>query len=167
MARYMLPLMIAVQEMCGRIGLVTGRGIASIVKTHYSRRALGLSVALLLIANTINISADLGAMAASTRLLLPSVPFYPLLIAFAFGMILVEVYVPYQAYARVLRILALALLAYIVTGIALHPQWGPLIVATLIPQIQFTLTYLALVVAMLGTTISPYLFFWQASEEVE
>jgi NRAMP (natural resistance-associated macrophage protein)-like metal ion transporter len=167
MALYMLPLMIAVQEMCGRIGLVTGKGIASIVKTHYSRRALRLSVTLLLLANTINIGADLGAMAASTRLLLPSVPFYPLLIALALGMILVEVYVPYQAYARVLKVLALALLAYIVTGIALHPQWGPLIAATLIPQIQFTPAYLALVVAMLGTTISPYLFFWQASEEVE
>jgi Natural resistance-associated macrophage protein-like len=77
MALYLLPLMIAVQEMCGRIGLVTGKGIASIVKSHYSRRALRLSVALLLIANTINIGADLGAMAASTRLLLPQVPFYP------------------------------------------------------------------------------------------
>jgi len=167
MALYMLPLMIAVQEMCGRIGLVTGKGIASIVKSHYSRRALRLSVALLLIANTINIGADLGAMAASTRLLLPQVPFYPLLIAFALAMIVLEVYVPYPAYARVLKILALALLAYIVTGIALHPQWGPLLAATLIPQFQFTPAYLALVVAMLGTTISPYLFFWQASEEVE
>jgi NRAMP (natural resistance-associated macrophage protein)-like metal ion transporter len=167
MALYMLPLMIAVQEMCGRIGIVTGQGIASIVKAHYSRQALRLSVTLLLFANIINIGADLGAMAASTRLLLPAVPFYPLLIAFAIGMILVEVYVPYEAYARVLRILALALLAYIVTGIALHPQWGPLIAATLIPQIQLTPAYMALVVAMLGTTISPYLFFWQASEEVE
>jgi Mn2+/Fe2+ NRAMP family transporter len=146
---------------------VTGKGIASIVKSHYSRRALRLSVALLLIANTINIGADLGAMAASTRLLLPQAPFYPLLIAFAIAMILVEVYVPYQAYAQVLKVLALALLAYIVTGIALHPQWGPLLAATLIPQFQFTPAYLALVVAMLGTTISPYLFFWQASEEVE
>jgi NRAMP (natural resistance-associated macrophage protein)-like metal ion transporter len=167
MALYMLPLMIAVQEMCGRIGLVTGKGIASIIKSHYSRHALRLSVILLLLANTINIGADLGAMAASTRLLLPRAPFYALVIAFAIGMILVEVYVPYQAYARVLKVLALALLAYVVTGIALHPQWGPLLVATLIPQVQFTPAYLALVVAMLGTTISPYLFFWQASEEVE
>jgi NRAMP (natural resistance-associated macrophage protein)-like metal ion transporter len=167
MALYMLPLMIAVQEMCGRIGVVTGKGIASIVKTHYSRRALRLSVALLLIANTINIGADLGAMAASTRLLIPGVPYYPLLLVFAIGIIVVEVFVPYQAYARVLKVLALALLAYIVTGIVIHPQWGPLLVATLIPQIQFTPAYLALVVALLGTTISPYLFFWQASEEVE
>jgi NRAMP (natural resistance-associated macrophage protein)-like metal ion transporter len=136
MALYMLPLMIAVQEMCGRIGVVTGKGIASIVKTHYSRRALRLSVALLLIANTINIGADLGAMAASTRLLIPGVPYYPLLLVFAIGIIVVEVFVPYQAYARV-QDLALALLAYIVTAL-LHPQWGPLIVATLIPQIQFT-----------------------------
>lgn len=167
LALYMLPLMIAVQEMCARIGLVTGQGIAGVVKAHYSRRALRVSVTMLLLANTINIGADLGAMAASTRLLLPAVPFYPLLVAFAVGMVMVEVFVPYRSYARVLKILSLALLAYVVTGIVIHPQWGQLLIRTIVPTWVFTPGYFALVVAMLGTTISPYLFFWQASEEVE
>jgi NRAMP (natural resistance-associated macrophage protein)-like metal ion transporter len=167
LALYMLPLMIAVQEMCGRIGLVTGKGLAGIVKAHYSRRVLRIAVMLLLIANTINIGADLGAMAASTRLLIPGAPFFLVLFVFAVVMIVVEVYVPYKHYARVLKVLSLTLLAYIVTGFVIHPQWGPLLVSTIIPQMQFTPQYLALVVALLGTTISPYLFFWQASEEVE
>src|SRR5262249_19128597 len=95
------------------------------------------------------------------------VPFFLLLVAFALGIVAVEVFVTYQQYARVLKVLSLALLAYIVTGVVIHPQWGKLLVSTLIPQIRFTPAYLALVVAMLGTTISPYLFFWQTSEEVE
>jgi NRAMP (natural resistance-associated macrophage protein)-like metal ion transporter len=167
LALYMLPLMIAVQEMCGRIGLVTGKGIAGVVKTHYSRRVLRITVGLLVIANTINIGADLGAMASSTRLLAPGLPFALLLVFFAIGIIVVEIFVPYRQYASVLKILSLALLAYIVTGLVIHPAWGPLIVDTLIPHLRFTPEYLALVVGLLGTTISPYLFFWQASEEVE
>ncbi|HEX9070187.1 MAG TPA: divalent metal cation transporter, partial [Ktedonobacterales bacterium] len=167
LALYLLPLMIAVQEMCGRIGMVTGQGIAGVVKAHYSRQVLRVAVALLLLANTVNIGADLGAMAASTRLLIPSVPFYPLLLIFAVGMVAVEVFVPYQRYARVLKVLSLVLLAYVITGFVIHPQWGALLVSTIVPHIQLTPAYLSLVVAFLGTTISPYLFFWQASEEVE
>jgi Mn2+/Fe2+ NRAMP family transporter len=124
-------------------------------------------VGLLVVANTINIGADLGAMAASTRLLAPRLPFYPVLIVFALGIVLVEVFVPYRQYASVLKILSLSLLAYVVTGFVVHPQWGTLLVHTIVPSIQFTPEYLALVVGLLGTTISPYLFFWQASEEVE
>ncbi|HEX9413334.1 MAG TPA: divalent metal cation transporter, partial [Ktedonobacterales bacterium] len=167
LALYMLPLMIAVQEMCGRIGLVTGKGIAGVVRAHYSRRALLIAVSLLFIANTINIGADLGAMAASTRLLAPAAPYYPLLAAFALGMIALEVFVPYRQYARVLKVLTLALFAYVIAGFVIHPAWGTLLLRTLIPSAQLTPAYLALVVALLGTTISPYLFFWQASEEVE
>jgi NRAMP (natural resistance-associated macrophage protein)-like metal ion transporter len=167
LALYMLPLMIAVQEMCGRIGLVTGKGIAGVVKTHYGRRVLRITVGLLVVANTINIGADLGAMAASTRLLAPRLPFYPMLFVFALAIVVVEVFVPYRQYASVLKILSLSLLAYVVTGFVIHPEWGPLLVHTIVPTIQFTPEYLALVVGLLGTTISPYLFFWQASEEVE
>jgi NRAMP (natural resistance-associated macrophage protein)-like metal ion transporter len=167
LALYMLPLMIAVQEMCGRIGLVTGKGIASVVRDHYSRRALLIAVTLLFLANTINIGADLGAMAASTRLLVPAVPYYPLLAAFALGVVVLEVFVPYRQYARGLKVLSLTLFAYVVAGFAIHPAWGSLLLRTLIPSLQLTPAYLALVVALLGTTISPYLFFWQASEEVE
>ncbi len=167
LALYMLPLMIAVQEMCGRIGLVTGKGIAGVVKSHYSRRVLRITVTLLVIANIINIGADLGAMAASTRLLLHTVPYVPMVILFAVAVILVEIFVPYRQYASVLKVLSLALFAYIVTGIVTHPQWGSLLQRTIVPNLQFNPVYLALVVGLLGTTISPYLFFWQASEEVE
>ena len=167
LALYVLPLVISVQEMCGRIGLVTGRGIAGVVRTHYRRRVLVAAVLLLFVANTINVGADLGAMAASVRLLVPAVPYYPLLVVFALGMLALEIFIPYRYYARVLKLLTLSLLAYVVTGFVISPDWRRLLLATIIPQLQLTPQYLALVVGLLGTTISPYLFFWQASEEVE
>lgn len=167
LALYMLPFMIAVQEMCGRIGLVSGRGIAGVVRRSYNRKVLYGAVALLLIANTINVGADLGAMAVSTRLLLPGAPGALLLVAFALGILLLEIFVPYRHYARVLKLLTLSLLAYVLTGVIIHPDWRQLLVRTLVPTIQFSPTFLALIVGVLGTTISPYLFFWQASEEVE
>jgi Mn2+/Fe2+ NRAMP family transporter len=167
LALYMLPLMIAVQEMCGRIGLVTNKGIAGVLRTHYSRQVLFGAVALLFIANTINVGADLGAMAAATRELVPGVQFFPLLVLFALGILALEIFIPYRHYARVLKVLALSLLAYIVTGVIIHPDWGKLLLLTVVPTIRLTPQFLALVVGLLGTTISPYLFFWQASEEVE
>lgn len=167
LALYVLPLVIAVQEMCGRIGLVTGKGIAGVVRTHYRRRVLVAAVLLLFVANTINVGADLGAMAASVRLLVPAVPYFPLLVIFALGMLALEIFCPYHIYARVLKLLTLSLLAYVVTGFVIAPDWRHLLLATLVPQVQLTPQYLALVVGLLGTTISPYLFFWQASEEVE
>lgn len=169
LALYILPFTIAVQEMCGRIGLVTGRGIAGVIRQHYNRWVLFGAVALLFIANTINVGADLGAMAESVRLLLPGVPhlFYPLLIVFALGILALEIFIPYRYYAKVLKILTLSLLAYVITGLIIAPDWRHLLLLTLIPSISFTPQFLALVVAVIGTTISPYLFFWQASEEVE
>jgi NRAMP (natural resistance-associated macrophage protein)-like metal ion transporter len=167
LALYILPLTISVQEMCGRIGLATGKGIAGVVRQHYSRRILFAAVALLFVANTINVGADLGAMAASVQLLTPGLPFLPLVVALALGIVAVEIFVPYHYYARVLKVLTLSLLAYIVTGFIIAPDWGTLLRATLLPHLEFTPAFLALVVAVIGTTISPYLFFWQASEEVE
>ena len=170
LALYMLPLVIVVQEMCGRIGLVTGRGIAGVARRHYGRPVLAVAVTLLFIANTINVGADLGAMAESVRQLVPGAPpvlFLPLVAAFALGIVALEIFVPYRHYARVLKFLTLSLFAYLVAGILIRPDWGRLLLATLIPSIQPTPEFLALVVALLGTTISPYLFFWQASEEVE
>jgi NRAMP (natural resistance-associated macrophage protein)-like metal ion transporter len=167
LALYILPLVIAVQEMCGRIGLVTGKGIAGVVRAHYSRRVLFGAVALLFVANTINVGADLGAMAASVQQLIPGAPFFPLLVAFALGILALEIFIPYRHYARVLKVLTLSLLAYVITGIIIHPDWGRLLLLTVVPTIQITPQFLALVVGLLGTTISPYLFFWQASEEVE
>ena len=167
LALYLLPLVIAVQEMCGRIGLVTGRGIAGVIRRHYSRTALFGAVLLLFGANTINVGADLGAMAASVQLLAPGLPFRWLLVGFALGILLLEIFIPYRYYARVLKLLTLSLLAYVVTGIVVRPDWLRLLQATVLPQVSFTPAYLALVIALIGTTISPYLFFWQASEEVE
>lgn len=167
LALYLLPLVIVVQEMCGRIGLVTGKGIAGVLRAHYSRPLLFIAVALLFIANTINVGADLGAMTASVRLLAPSLPFLPLLVALGLGIMLLEIFVPYRYYARVLKVLTLSLLAYIATGIIIQPDWASLLLKTIVPTIQLTPQFLALVVALIGTTISPYLFFWQASEEVE
>lgn len=167
MALYILPLVIGVQEMCGRIGLVAGRGIAGCVRRHYNRQVLYGAVLLLFIANTINVGADLGAMAASVQLLAPTVPFGIILIVFAVGILLLEIFVPYRYYARILKVLTLSLLAYLVTGILIRPDWLSLLRATLVPSIQLSPEFLALAVAVLGTTISPYLFFWQAAEEVE
>jgi len=167
LALYMLPLLITVQEMCGRIGLVTGKGIAAVVRQHYDRKLLFGAVALVVIANTINVGADLGAMTASLQLLVPGAPFLVVLCCFALGMLALEVLVPYRRYATVLKVLTLSLLAYIVTGLIVGANWGAVLRATLVPTIQATPAFLALVVGVLGTTISPYLFFWQASEEVE
>lgn len=167
MALYILPLVICVQEMCGRIGLVTGRGIAGCVRHHYNRPVLYGAVLLLFIANTINVGADLGAMAASVQLISPSIPFGAVLIFFAVSILLLEVFIPYRYYARVLKLLTLSLLAYLVAGILIHPDWLSLVQATLVPSIQFTPDFLALAIGVLGTTISPYLFFWQAAEEIE
>ncbi|HZC06245.1 MAG TPA: divalent metal cation transporter [Ktedonobacterales bacterium] len=166
-ALYLLPLMIFTQEMCGRIGLVTRQGLAGLIRSHYSRKLLIGSVALLFIANTINVGADLGAMTASVQLLLPHAPTAPLLIAIAVGVLLLEIFVPYRLYAQALKVLALSLLAYVITGFIIGGDWRVLLLNTLIPHVEFTSTYLTLLVALIGTTISPYLFFWQASEEVE
>jgi NRAMP (natural resistance-associated macrophage protein)-like metal ion transporter len=169
LALYLLPFTIAIQEMCGRIGLVTGKGIAGVVRQHYNRWILFSAVALLFIANTINVGADLGAMAESVRLLLPGAPdlFYPLVIIFALGILALEIFIPYHHYARVLKFLTLSLLAYVITGLIISPDWRNLLRQTLIPSISLTPQFLTLVVAIVGTTISPYLFFWQASEDVE
>jgi NRAMP (natural resistance-associated macrophage protein)-like metal ion transporter len=167
MALYILPLVICVQEMCGRIGLVTGRGISGCVRRYYNRQVLYGAVLLLFIANTINVGADLGAMAASVQLLSPSIPFSVIVVVFAVGILLLEIFIPYRYYARVLKLLTLSLLAYLVTGILIHPDWLALVRATVVPSIQLTPDFLALTIAVLGTTISPYLFFWQASEEIE
>jgi NRAMP (natural resistance-associated macrophage protein)-like metal ion transporter len=167
LALYMLPLLIAVQEMCARIGLVTGKGIAAVVRQHYSRAILVPAISLVFVANILNIGADLGAMAATIQLLIPVAPFLILLVILSLGILALEIFVPYRRYAIVLKVLALSLLAYVATGLIVGPQGAGVILATVVPHIQLTPAFLALVVGVLGTTISPYLFFWQASEEVE
>jgi NRAMP (natural resistance-associated macrophage protein)-like metal ion transporter len=160
------PFMVAVQEMCGRIGLVTGRGLSGVIRKHYSRTLLALAVLVLVVANTINIGADLGAMASSVELIIP-VPFVSLLCGITALSLLLQIFVPYPHYARFLKYLALALLAYIVTAISVTDNWSAVLAATVTPHIEFSRIYVLNMAAFLGTTISPYLFFWQADEEVE
>lgn len=163
----MFPLLLAVQESCARIGAITGKGLAANLKEHYSKKMLFIAVALVLIANTINIGSDLGAMAATMQLFFPEIPFGLLAIGFAIGVIILEIGVPYRVYAKILKWLAITLFAYPVTAFVIGQPWGQILTATfnLTPQMNFATIYLF--VGMLGTTISPYLFFWDTSEVVE
>ncbi|OGF20028.1 iron transporter [Candidatus Falkowbacteria bacterium RIFCSPLOWO2_02_FULL_45_15] len=163
---YLWPFMSAIQEMCGRIGLVTGRGLAGVIRAHYHRSILYVAVSLLLIANTVNIGADLGAMASAAQLLL-NWPFASWLIVMIALTLLLEVFVSYRVYAKYLKYLTLALFAYVAAFFMVRQDWRAIVLATFIPKFSLSSDYLMNIVAILGTTISPYLFFWQASEEVE
>jgi len=165
-ALFSYPFMTAIQEVCGRIGIVTGKGLSGVIKTHYSRRVLAIAVSILLIANIINIGADLGAMAASIQLLIPA-PFVVLLLAITFATLLLEILIPYPTYARILKYLTLSLLAYVITAFVVHQNWHMVLAQTITPHIALTKDYLLNIAAILGTTISPYLFCWQCDEEVE
>ena len=165
-ALFSLPFMIIIQEMCGRIGLVTGMGLAAVIRKHYSKKILYGAVLLLLIANTINIGADLGAMAAAANLVF-GVSFVVLLLSMTIVTLLLEVYVPYPTYAKFLKYLTLSLFAYVLTVMVVHVPWKEVAFSTIVPHATLSKDYLMNIVALLGTTISPYLFFWQADEEVE
>ncbi len=162
----MYPLLLAVQESCARIGAITGKGLAAVIKENYSKKLLYMSVGLVVVANTINIGADLGAMAATTQLFV-NVPFALLAIIFAIIVVLLVVFVSYKSYAKMLKWLALALLAYPITAFLVGQNWPEVFRSTftLTPKINFQTMYIF--VGMLGTTISPYLFFWDTSEVVE
>lgn len=164
---FSFPFMAVVQEMCARIGMVTGRGLAANIRSHYSRKILYLITLLLFIANTLNIAADLGAMAASTRLLFPHIGFIVCVTLFALGILLLQVFTTYARYSKILKYLTLALLSYVFTAFAVHLNWGEVLRSTITPSFAFSKGELFLLCAILGTTISPYLFFWQTSQEVE
>lgn len=165
-ALYMLPFMIAVQESCARIGLVTGKGISAVIKEHYSRTVLLLVVGLVVVANTINIGADIGAMAAAMKLLLP-LPFIILTLLFTTTILILELFASYKLYSKILKWLALALIAYPLTLLIINQPWTIIFKATIIPHFEFSFTFLFIITGVLGTTISPYMFFWEASQEVE
>jgi NRAMP (natural resistance-associated macrophage protein)-like metal ion transporter len=161
-----LPFMIAVQEMCGRIGLVTGKGLSGVIRKHYSKKLLYGAVLLLLVANTINIGADLGAMAAAAQLV-TGLPFAPLLLVMTVTTLCLEIFIAYPVYAQYLKFLTLSLFAYFLVAFVVKQDWMAVASATFIPHISLSGEYLFNLVAMLGTTISPYLFFWQTDQEVE
>src|ERR1700712_1801422 len=165
-ALYMLPFMAAVQEACARIGLVTGKGIAAVVKEHYSKPVLYAVVSLVVVANTINIGADIGAMASAAELLVP-VPFVVLTLLFTATILVLEIFTNYKVYSKILKWLALALLAYPITVFIVHQPWATVLKATVVPHIEFNFAFLFIITGVLGTTISPYMFFWEASQEVE
>ncbi len=165
-AFYMLPFMIAVQEACARIGLVTGKGIAAIIKENYSSKVLYAVVALVVIANVINIGADIGAMAAAAELILP-LPFIIWTLLFTVAILILEIFTTYKVYARILKWLALSLLAYPLTVLIVEMPWLTVLKATFIPHIEFSAAFFFIITGVLGTTISPYMFFWETSQEVE
>jgi NRAMP (natural resistance-associated macrophage protein)-like metal ion transporter len=167
LALFQLPLMIAIQEMCARIGLVTGSGLTSIMKKRYSKKTVYPIISLLLIANTINIGADIGAMSASVKLVLPQLPIAIVTILFTALVVCAEIFIPYRKYVTILKYLTLSLLAYVITAFVVGGNWSEILVSSMIPNVEFTPAFVMLFVAIFGTTISPYLFFWQTSEEAE
>ena len=167
LALFQLPLMIAIQEMCARIGLVTGSGLTSIMKKRYSKKTVYPIISLLLIANTINIGADIGAMSASVKLVLPQLPIAIVTILFTALVVCAEIFIPYRKYVTILKYLTLSLLAYVITAFVVGGNWSEILVSSMIPHVEFTPAFVMLFVAIFGTTISPYLFFWQTSEEAE
>jgi NRAMP (natural resistance-associated macrophage protein)-like metal ion transporter len=161
------PLIATVQEMCARIGLVTGRGLAGNIRIFFSRRILVLCTLLLFAANSFNIGANLGAMAAAAQLLVPSLNYYALVGFFTAVSLLLLIFTSYDKYARYLKWLALVMLSYVVSALLASLNWSDILGHTFVPSINWDKTELLIVVAALGTTISPYLFFWQTSQEVE
>src|SRR6476659_1569048 len=166
---YLYPSIIVVQEICVRVRLLTNRGLATIIEKKYSRKIVLPLIFLLLIANTINIGADIGAMAASTNLMLPQIPLniFSFSIFFTIFILFAIIMIPHKKYVKILKYLTLSLLMYIITAIIVGGNWYQIFIATIVPHIEFTTDFATMFVAILGTTISPYLFFWQASEEVE
>lgn len=167
LAAFTFPLMAVVQEMCARIGLVTGRGLAGNIRAYFPRKLLYVATILLFCANAFNIGADLGAMAKGVQLLKPHLNFSLLVIGFALVSLLLQIFTPYARYARYLKYLAMILLAYIFSAILAHLNWSDVLSHAFIPSISFNKDQLLLICAILGTTISPYLFFWQTSQEIE
>ena len=165
-ALWLLPLAFAVQEACARLALVTGKGLAAIIKNRMPRSVLVLAVLLVAVANTVNIAANLSIMSAALGLLVPIEQWAGVLL-FAIVLGVTEIVIPYHRYAKALRWLCLSLLAYVAVLFVAQVDWQQVAISTLIPSFDFSRLSFELLIALAGTTISPYLFFWQAAEEVE
>jgi NRAMP (natural resistance-associated macrophage protein)-like metal ion transporter len=160
------PLMAAIQEICARIGRVTGGGLAANLRRYYSKWILYSVLSLMSLANIFNLGADLGAMGAAANLLLPG-DSRIYIVVFGVASVLAELFIPYSEYAKYLKWLTLSLFAYVGTAFYVHLRWTEVAHALVAPRFEITREYLTALIAVLGTTISPYLFFWQASQEVE
>jgi NRAMP (natural resistance-associated macrophage protein)-like metal ion transporter len=167
LAAFTFPLMAVIQEMCARIGLVTGRGLATNIRLHFPRKILYISTLLLFAANTFNIGADLGVMAKTLQLLIPGANFILLIVGVTIILLLMQIFMPYNRYAKYLKWLSLVLFAYVASALLANLDWGNVLKHAVIPTLSFSKDQLLLICAILGTTISPYLFFWQTSQEVE
>jgi NRAMP (natural resistance-associated macrophage protein)-like metal ion transporter len=165
-AVFTLPLMVGIQIVSARIGRVTGQGLAANIGKHFPSWLLYGIVTSLLVANTINIAADIGAMGAALKLLVGG-PAHAYAVGFGVLSVLLQVFIPFPRYSPILKTLTLALLAYVVTAFVVDIPWDKVLYRTLVPSLSFERAYVVAVVAVFGTTISPYLFFWQASQEVE
>ncbi len=165
-ALFSFPLMVAVQLMCARLGMVTGRGLAGVVRRNYPRSVLWGACSLLIVANVFNIGADLGGMAEATEMMTGIKSYYwtPIYTAIIIGLLFFS---SYRQMARIFKWLTLVLFAYVITAFLSQPDWAAVLKATFIPHVEWSSAFLATFVGILGTTISPYLFFWQASQEVE
>ncbi|MCL5113850.1 MAG: divalent metal cation transporter [Patescibacteria group bacterium] len=162
----MYPLMTAIQEACARIGAVSGKGIAAVVRDNYNKKILYGVVGLVVVANTVNIGADIGAMASAMNLIVP-LPFAFFALFFTAFVLILEIFTSYPRYAKILKWLSLALLAYPITVLIVGLNWSQVLKATFVPHIELNFGFFFILTGVLGTTISPYMFFWQASEEVE
>jgi NRAMP (natural resistance-associated macrophage protein)-like metal ion transporter len=165
-ALFSFPLMAAVQLMCARLGVVTGLGLAGVIRRRYPRPVLWGACALLGIANVINIAADLGGMAEASTMVtgVPAAVWVPL---YSIVIVALLIWSSYRTIARVFKWLTLVLVAYIATAFVARVDWGAALHATLVPHVEWSRAFFATLVAIFGTTISPYLFFWQAAQEVE
>jgi NRAMP (natural resistance-associated macrophage protein)-like metal ion transporter len=165
-ALFTFPLMVAIQLMCARLGMVTGRGLAAAVRIYYPRWVLWGSCSILVVANVINIGADLGGMAEATQIItgIRSVILIPVYALFILGLLF---WASYKRIAQIFKWLTLVLFAYVFASFYAHVDWRHALAVTLVPHLEWSRGFLAVLVAILGTTISPYLFFWQAAEEVE
>jgi NRAMP (natural resistance-associated macrophage protein)-like metal ion transporter len=166
LALFTFPLMAAVQFICAKIGLVTGKGLAGVLKDNYPRSILYPAVLGVLVANTINAGADIGAIAAGVNLLAP-IPINILIVPIGLFLLILQIWGSYRLIANIFKWLTLSLFAYIGSSFFAEPDWHQVLRGTLMPSFRFDGTFLATVVAILGTTISPYLFFWQTNQEVE
>lgn len=167
LSAFTFPLMAIVQEMCARIGLVTGRGLAANIRQYYPKWVLYGATFLLFFANSLNIGADLGAMAKATQLLFPHFSFNTLILGFTIVTLALQIFTTYERYAKYLKWLALVLLSYVFSALTINLDWNLLLQKAILPTISLSRDQIFLITAILGTTISPYLFFWQTSQEVE